>query len=109
MRKIILTMALLLDKLRIKDSAKLSTVKDRPNMTFDEWMETGRFCFRKDFEQDNPNENLHVDCTDVVIYYGGAYIQVLKSGDFYMNAETKSKFLHEIEKEVWQNKSILFN
>lgn len=109
MRKIILTMALLLDKLRKKDSAKLRTNLDRPSITFDEWMETGRFCDRRDFEQDNPDENLHVDCTDVVIYYGGAYIQMLKSGYFCISSGSKSMKLHDVEKALWQNKSVLFN
>lgn len=102
-------MALLLDKLRIKDSAKLRTNLDKPTITFDEWMDTAKFYEREHFEQDNPDETLHSDCTDVVTYYGGAYIQMLKSGDFYMNEDTKSKFLFNIEKEIWQKKSILFN
>lgn len=81
---------------------KLTRVKERGSITFDEWKESGRFTHREAFEQDNPSENLHIDCTDVVVYYGGLYIQVLKNGEFYLSPEQTSKSLDDVEKIVWK-------
>jgi hypothetical protein len=81
---------------------KLTKVKERGSITFDEWKESGRFTNREAFEQDNPSENLHIDCTDVVVYYGGLFIQVLKSGDFYLMPEHTSTSLDAVEKILWK-------
>jgi hypothetical protein len=42
-------------------------------------------------------EKLLDDCTDVVQYEGGAYIQVLKSGIFYLDESFSSRSLDEAE------------
>lgn len=88
--------------------AKLTKVNDRGTITFDEWQDSGRFVDRKSFEAQNPSENLHVDCSDIVMYYGGVYIQVLKSGEFFLDANTSSKSLESIEKILWEKNSAFF-
>jgi hypothetical protein len=88
--------------------AKLSRVNDKGSMTFNEWQESGRFIDRKSFETYNPNENLHVDCSDVVMYLGGVYIQLLKSGEFFLDAHASGKSLDAIEIILWDKNSTLF-
>lgn len=88
--------------------AKLTKVSEKGTMTFDEWQDSGRFVDRKSFEAFNPDENLHVDCTDIVMYYGGVYIQVLKSGEFLIEANISNKSLDAIEKILWYKNEALF-
>jgi len=88
--------------------AKLSKVSERGTMTFDEWQDSGRFVDRKSFETYNPDENLHVDCSDIVMYFGGIYVQVLKSGEFFLDAHSSSKSLDAIEKILWEKNSAFF-
>jgi len=63
----------------------------------EKFIDSGRFMCRELFVDKNPNENLHDDCTDVVHYSGGAYIQVLKSGIFYLDDSFSSRSLDEVE------------
>jgi hypothetical protein len=72
-------------------------------MTFSEWQDTGRFMERKKFEEFYPKENLHFDCTDVIEYSGGVYIQSLKTGVFFINANESSKILELMEKVLWDS------
>lgn len=62
-----------------------------------EFIESGRFICKEVFLDKNPNEKLRNDCTDVVHYIGGAYIQVLKSGEFYLDETFSSRSLDEVE------------
>lgn len=63
----------------------------------DKFIDSGRFMCRDLFLDKNPNEQLLDDCTDVVQYEGGAYIQVLKSGVFYLDESFSSRSLDEVE------------
>ena len=63
----------------------------------EKFIESGRFIPRVVFLEKNPNEQLLEDCTDVVQYSGGAYIQVLKSGVFYLDESFSSRSLDEVE------------
>jgi|TARA_R110000868_G_scaffold55690_3_gene173109 hypothetical protein len=73
-----------------------------PN-TFKGWQDTGRFVPAELFILDHPDETLHKDCTDVVVYNEGLYIQALKGDYFYMSC--KSKSLDDIENILWLIKS----
>lgn len=57
---------------------------------------------RESFLEKNPNENLRKDCTDVVHYTGGVYLQVLESGEFYLDSNFKSRSLDEAEIKLWE-------
>jgi hypothetical protein len=61
------------------------------------FIDSGRFIPRAVFLDKNPSEQLLDDCTDVVQYEGGAYIQVLKSGVFYLDESFSSRSLDEVE------------
>lgn len=63
----------------------------------EKFIDSGRFMCRNLFLDKNPNEQLLDDCTDVVQYEGGAYIQVLKSGVFYLDEGFSSRSLDEVE------------
>jgi hypothetical protein len=63
----------------------------------EKFIDSGRFMCRDLFLDKNPNEQLLDDCTDVVQYSGGAYIQVLKSGVFYLDESFSSRSLDEVE------------
>lgn len=82
---------------------KLNIINIRGTITFDEWKESGRFIGRDTFSDENPKENLHVDCTDIVEYYGCVHIQVLKGGEFYIEPTKSSKSLDEVEEMLWNN------
>lgn len=63
----------------------------------EKFIDSGRFTRRMAFLDKNPMEKLLDDCTDVVQYEGGAYIQVLKSGIFYLDESFSSRSLDEAE------------
>ena len=63
----------------------------------EKFIDIGRFMCRDLFIDKNPNEQLLDDCTDVVQYEGGAYIQVLNSGIFYLDESFSSRSLDEVE------------
>jgi hypothetical protein len=60
-------------------------------------IDTGRFICKESFLQKHPTEQLLKECTDVVAYANGHYIQVLKSGEFYLDETFKSRSLDEAE------------
>jgi hypothetical protein len=62
-----------------------------------EFIDTGRFIPRNFFLEKRPNEVLLDDCSDVIQYEGGHYIQVLDDGTFYLDEENQSKELEEVE------------
>jgi hypothetical protein len=67
----------------------------------EKFIDSGRFTRRMAFLDKNPNEKLLDNCTDVVQYIGGAYIQVLQSGLFYLDENHSSKVLDEVEVELF--------
>lgn len=70
-------------------------------MTKEEFKNSGRFIYRDSFLEKNPNTILNPDCTDVVEYQSGAFIQLLKSGLFYLEDDFSSKSLDEVEDRLW--------
>jgi hypothetical protein len=63
---------------------------------------TGRFTGREAYLDKNPDVKLHDKCTDVVIYSGWHIIQVLESGEFYVDSTFKSRSLDEAEVKLWE-------
>ncbi len=82
--------------------ASLTGVIANGCIVLDEWRESGRFINRDDFSSERPEENLHIDCTDVVKYYGDIYIQVLKNGDFFVDASFQSPDVKLSEEVIWR-------
>ena len=67
-----------------------------------EFISSGQFTTIESFKEKNPMVRLHKDCQTVVVYIGGAYIQVLNDGTFYLDAQCKSKSLDKVEKKLWK-------
>lgn len=70
-------------------------------MTKAEFISSGHFVCRDSFLEKNADVILHPDCTDVVEYKNGAFIQLLKSGLFYLEDDLSSKVLDEVEDRLW--------
>jgi hypothetical protein len=66
-------------------------------------IDSGRFTERGSFLEKNPNEILHKDCTDVVVYHDGSYLQLLGTGEFYLREGISSKSLDEVERMLFEN------
>jgi len=82
--------------------SQLSKILLRNTLTKSEWRLTGKFIPKNEFLLEHPEAELLKTCSEVVHYVGGAYIQVLSSGVFRYDADTKSKVLDEVEDVVWQ-------
>lgn len=67
----------------------------------EKFISSGRFICKASFLEKNPTEKLRSDCTDVVHYNGGAYIQVLKSGEYYVDDSYSSRSLDQAEIMLW--------
>lgn len=70
-------------------------------MEKESFINTGRFTDLKTFLNLYPKETLHEDCADVVLYEGGNYIQVLKTGLFLYDDYTDKK-LDNVEEIMWK-------
>jgi hypothetical protein len=68
----------------------------------EKFISSGRFICKGAFLDKNPDEKLLKSCTDVVEYVNGAYIQVLESGEFYVDETFKSRSLDEAEVKLWE-------
>ena len=67
------------------------------------FVETGRIFPASVFmnQTHNADEHLHFDCTDVVLYAGGSYIQILKSKGFMFDSDIYVK-LELAEDVLWE-------
>lgn len=70
--------------------------------TREDFVNTGRIIPRSVFENNYPKEYLHVDCTDVVVYAGDNYIQMLKTKGFMFGNRVYVK-LDLAEDVLWEN------
>jgi hypothetical protein len=75
-------------------------------VTFDNFVDTGRFINEKEFRKNNPREVLEADCTDIVVYAGKLYLQVLKSGNYRLRIDEskggiESQSLDTMELSLW--------
>lgn len=75
-------------------------------MKIEEFVSSGRFTTIESFKEKNPMVRLHKDCETIVVYMGGAYIQVLNDGTFYLDAQAKGKSLDRVEKKLWKELNI---
>lgn len=65
------------------------------------FINSGRITDLKTFLNLRPKEALHNDCTDVIVYEDGYYIQVLKSGEFFYDGYSDKK-LDNVEEFMWK-------
>jgi len=85
---------------------QLKKMLDKKKVLFEDFTETGRFMNEKEFRKNNPNEVLEWQCTDVVVYAGKLYLQVLKTGVYRLRTNDskggiESHSLDDMEKMMW--------
>jgi hypothetical protein len=73
-------------------------------MTKESFINSGRITDLKTFINLRPKENLHIDCTDVVLYEDGRYIQMLKTGEYLFDTMA-DKSLENVEEFMWNKLS----
>lgn len=66
------------------------------------FINSGHFIPVEKYLESNPDAQLLADCTDVVEYMGGHIIQLLKSGEFYVDETFSSKSLDEAEIKLFK-------
>jgi len=88
----------------------LKSFNKEDEITFDMFSNTGRIVPAEVFRQENKKVTLLYDCTDVVKYSFGFYIQMLKTGNYvyeYLVSDTKTSVkiesvsLDVIELQAW--------
>lgn len=79
---------------------RLQQIIDKGSMTFEDFIDTGRFIEIQSFEHSGYMDK---DCKDVVVYVGGFGIQSLKTSEYLItiDGEHRSSELKEIEKILW--------
>lgn len=89
-----------------KDShiiSELTKILDKNVITFREWQNSGRFIPAESFRKECPDTKIEEKCTDVVLYFGDIFIQVLDTDTFFIYPNYSSNDLKVIEKELWDN------
>jgi len=87
---------------------KLEKLMTLDEVTLDDFRDTGRFKPRVVFKYEMKKEVLMPDCTDVVVYAGGFYIQALKTNEFLFKpvsdkqATLRSESLDVLEEAMWE-------
>jgi len=69
--------------------------------SFEQWQSTGQFTPREFFGPNNPQAVLRDDCTDVVVYGDGSYIQCLTPNVFFIGEQERSLVLDDVELILW--------
>lgn len=91
------------------DSLRISTlrkIKESGILTFDDFCETGRFINQSNFSTKINEPPLHPDCTDVVVYMCGFYIQSLKGDKFFINMKETANESDEVERWTFSNENL---
>lgn len=72
--------------------------------TFSVFKDTGRLMWVNQFDKDYPDQTIHKDCTDVMVYIGGLHIQALKSGGWFLYLGQEEYY----DDEIFPLEEILF-
>lgn len=78
---------------------------DLSKKNFNDFCKSGKFTNRKVFVEKNPDYKLNDNCTDIVCYIDGTFIQLLSNGVFYFNDENRSSSLEKVEWAVFSKKN----
>lgn len=62
----------------------LQRLQDKDEITQDDFVKTGRIVTIENFKKKVYPSTLRADCTDVMLYIGNFYIQILKNGNFFL-------------------------
>lgn len=96
----------------IKQEIKIENAKEKPDfyylkmlksfeskdeIPFEMFSNTGRIIPAEVFHENNPELKLSPECTDVIRYLGGFFIQMLKSGRYIYEYNVKPSIIVQIE------------
>ena len=75
----------------------------------EEFIMTGRFMDVRKFAAERPNVELSKECTDVVKYAGGHFVQLLKDGTYFVKDVLPDETIYfacatlvEAEEKLWE-------
>lgn len=81
---------------------KLQNVLNNGIITQSEWAILKTIVTAEDFVKDNPDETLREDCTEVIVYVGGYYLQKLSSDVFFINEDIPLiDSIYIAQRELW--------
>lgn len=75
----------------------LKSIESMDKIEFEIFSNTGRITPVEVFKNENPNAVINANCTDVVRYLGGFYIQMLKSGNYIYQFDVQPSTTVKIE------------
>jgi hypothetical protein len=89
----------------------LNKLVTKNEVTFEDFSNTGKIIPLEVFKKHYSGSDIHSECTDVVVYLCGFYIQMLKSGKyiykFRMSIDTEIELEHKsldvVEILAWNN------
>lgn len=84
---------------------ELTKIIDKGSITFSEWQNSGKFIPAENFREELPDANIHKDSTDIILYFGDIFVQVLKTDIFYVDPGYVSNDIKLAEQELW-NKNV---
>jgi hypothetical protein len=92
---------------KVKDKHLIETLEkivSKGEITFEQWRQSGRFVRTIDFLRDYPSLELHSYCAQVIKYFGGVFVQVHSSGNFFIDYDDfSSSSLGDVEKLLWES------
>ena len=95
------------DPHHVKYIQRLQRMSDKEKLTIADFADTGVMMKREDYQEIHRFAELHKNCTDVIKYIGGHYVQMLSDGNYLLKYEQKgrgkrSKDLKKIEGYIWK-------
>jgi hypothetical protein len=80
---------------------QLQTIPIEGIKTKEEFVETGRIVPISVFKDNFPNEKMHLNAQNVIVYAGSNYIQILSTAEFFVDGMT-DKSLDKVEDYLWK-------
>lgn len=75
----------------------LKSLESKDEIAFEMFSNTGRIIPADVFHKNNPKSKINPECTDVIRYLGGFFIQMLKSGRYIYEYDAKPSIKVQIE------------
>jgi len=80
---------------------KLQTIPMEGIVSKEEFVETGRIVPISVFKDNFPNEKMHVNTKNVIVYAGSHYIQILSTAEFFVDGMI-DKSVDKVEDYLWK-------
>ncbi len=80
---------------------KLQTIPMEGIVSKEEFVETGRIVPISVFKDNFPNEKMHVNAKNVIVYAGSHYIQILSTAEFFVDGMI-DKSVDKVEDYLWK-------